>query len=230
MSIIDFHSHILPGIDDGSEDKLMSRLMLQSAKEQGTDIQVLTPHFYADKTSPDEFLAKRQEAYNLIAEDAAQIGIQLKLGAEVAFFHGMSGSDDIYKFIIQDTNAILIEMPFRQWTNGDIKEIENIRNQGVIPIIAHINRYLEYQKDKRPYKDLLTKDVVFQINTEVAGNGKQLRQAVKFIKKHNTILGTDAHNITNRVVNLRPTREKLLTKISQEQLDAMDLLANGIFE
>ena len=61
--IIDFHSHILPGIDDGSRDIEESIILLDKLAANGTDLVVATPHFYCDEQSVDDFLANRNNAY-----------------------------------------------------------------------------------------------------------------------------------------------------------------------
>ena len=54
--MIDFHSHILPGIDDGSKNTQMSLAMIEEEKKQGVHTIVATPHFYADEDSVERFL------------------------------------------------------------------------------------------------------------------------------------------------------------------------------
>ena len=61
--LIDFHTHILPGIDDGSRNVEMSLRMLAAQREQQVDEIVATPHFYAQKDSVEEFLLRRQCSY-----------------------------------------------------------------------------------------------------------------------------------------------------------------------
>ena len=61
--MIDWHSHILPGIDDGSRDVSESLALIEKLSEQGVDTVVATPHFYADDNSVDAFLEKRNKAY-----------------------------------------------------------------------------------------------------------------------------------------------------------------------
>lgn len=56
MAIIDFHSHILPGIDDGSRDVSMSLELLKESRNQGIGAVVATPHFYANNNTIDRFL------------------------------------------------------------------------------------------------------------------------------------------------------------------------------
>ncbi len=59
---IDFHTHILPGIDDGSRNVEMSLRMLAAQREQQVDEIVATPHFYAQKDSVEEFCCADSEA------------------------------------------------------------------------------------------------------------------------------------------------------------------------
>lgn len=68
MAVIDFHSHILPGIDDGSKNVQMSLEMLGRASEQGVDVMLATSHFYASRHRIEDFLEKRQRAYERLAE------------------------------------------------------------------------------------------------------------------------------------------------------------------
>ena len=56
--IIDFHSHVLPGIDDGSDDVATSLAMLEASRAQGVDVVIATPHFYAEKEKMDSYLEK----------------------------------------------------------------------------------------------------------------------------------------------------------------------------
>jgi protein-tyrosine phosphatase len=62
--VLDFHSHILPEVDDGSQSVDESILMINALAEQGIDRIVATPHFYANDESVSEFLVRRQKAYN----------------------------------------------------------------------------------------------------------------------------------------------------------------------
>lgn len=60
--MIDFHSHILPGVDDGSKNVEMSLEMLRASAAQGVTDICLTPHFYAERNTPEKFLEKRRRA------------------------------------------------------------------------------------------------------------------------------------------------------------------------
>ena len=72
---IDFHTHILPGIDDGSRNVEMSLRMLAAQREQQVDEIVATPHFYAQKDSVEEFLLRRQRSYEKLKTAMEENGL-----------------------------------------------------------------------------------------------------------------------------------------------------------
>ena len=111
MYTIDFHSHILPGIDDGAKNAETSLAMLSMAAAQHVDVMIATPHFYASHDRIERFLEKREVAWqklqNAVAEtETADAYPKLYTGAEVAFFDGISRADDIRKLTIAGTNKI----------------------------------------------------------------------------------------------------------------------------
>lgn len=92
MGVIDFHSHILPGIDDGSRNVETSIGMLWMCKEHGVDTMIATPHFYADSNTVEKFIDSRQKAYDKVMAENMDIP-QIIMGAEVAFFAGISRAE-----------------------------------------------------------------------------------------------------------------------------------------
>ena len=93
--IIDFHTHILPEVDDGSDSLETSIAMLRAEASQGIRRVVATPHFYAQHDTPERFLARRTEAELRLREEMAKHpGLpELSIGAEVYYFPGVSNSD-----------------------------------------------------------------------------------------------------------------------------------------
>ena len=140
--IIDFHSHFLPCIDDGSKSTEMSLEMLKKMKGQNVDTVVATPHFYADENRIDDFLSNRENAYNSIKNEINNIGINVKLGAEVTYFEGISKADEIKKLTIEDTSILLLELPFDKWNNSIIEEVDYLINKRKFTVLlAHLDRY-----------------------------------------------------------------------------------------
>ncbi len=227
--IIDFHSHILPGIDDGSRSSEMSREMLSACKDQGIEIQIATPHFYASHNTPEHFLEKRKVAFEKIKPIADELGIELLTGAEVAFFRGMSDSDSLDQLLIADTDLLLVEMPFRQWNENDLKEIRQIKKRNILPIIAHIERFYSYQKDKEFIYELLDMDLIVQVNAEALLSFSQRHKAVKLFKDGDAhLIASDCHNTTSRAQNLKEGRAVLEKKLGKEILNKIDDLGEKL--
>ena len=113
-NIVDFHTHILPQLDDGANDETMAIAMLESEVKQGVTDVLFTPHYYGKTCSPDDFLEQRNEAWNSL-KTHAPVGLNVYLGAEV-HFTGVNVIDyeELCKLAIADTEYILIEFPFTE--------------------------------------------------------------------------------------------------------------------
>lgn len=231
MTVIDFHSHILPKIDDGSQSIEMSGQMLEMGVSQGVNVIVATPHFYADRMTMEGFLKKRTEAYGGIQDAIGNQGIRLALGAEVAFFYGMGNADGLDKLTIADTPLLLLEMPFRAWSTGDIREIENLLDRGLKPVMAHIERFYPYQRDKRIFDELYSLPVFVQLNAESLLNWRTSRLALKLLKEGKAhLLGSDCHNVTSRPPNLAEGRNIIEKKLGNPRLVQIDRLGEEVLE
>ena len=93
--MIDFHTHILPMIDDGSGSVEESIWLLEEEARQGVDLVVLTPHYYAEENSPVEFLKRRYESWKALRRLLRTEHPRIRLGAEVQYFEGICGVEDI---------------------------------------------------------------------------------------------------------------------------------------
>ncbi len=214
---------MLPHIDDGSRSAEMTRSMLEESKQQGVSIQIATPHFYASHDTPEHFLEKRSKAFEAVKPIANEIGIELLTGAEVAFFRGMSEAEALKSLLIADTDILLLEMPFRQWTESDIREVKQMIQKGIHPVIAHIERFTAYQKDKAPYEALFGMDVTVQVNAEALLSFMTRGQALKLFKNGTAkILASDCHNTSSRPQNLQEGRAILTKKLGKDILRILD--------
>lgn len=240
---IDFHTHILPGIDDGSKSTEMSLEMLAAEREQGVQAVVLTPHFYADRDPIDRFLARREKSFEHLKNAVAAAGAEnaaggypnLSVGAEVCFFRGMSEAEKLTELTIAGTQAILVEMPFRQWEERDAKEIEEmIRGRGLNVVLAHIERYIKYQKDRSVWDRVMDLPLATQINCgSFLKDMRKRRFCTKWICREagraggplGSVIGSDCHNTRSRVPNIAGARAVIEKKAGSEVLARMDGLA-----
>ncbi len=222
--IIDFHSHILPGIDDGSRNIETSIKMLKKSKADGVDIMVATPHFYADEDRIEDFLKKRNKAYQKLSEYLTDDMPELCLGAEVAFFDGIDTAKKINDLTINGTNIMLLEMPFRKWTDNDILQVKRlISNRKVGIIIAHLERFLKISGNMPFVNALLELPVLVQINAESLTDWKQSRHLIKMFKQGTAhLLGSDCHGMNHRPPNLMDGRNVIEKKVGTQCLNKMD--------
>lgn len=221
--MIDVHTHILPGVDDGSEDEEMSLQMLKREDMQHIGSIFLTPHFYADMNDPDSFLEKRSRAMEKLQEKITSEGVEvpdLYMGAEVHYYRGIGRSEEVSKLCIGKSRFILIEPSFREWTPTIVDEIRELINQQDLKvIIAHIERYLD--QDKRLVRELIEDpSVLIQSNAEFFLDRGTRRKALKMMKKGQIdLLGSDCHNLDTRVPCLRDAVELIEDELGPGVLD-----------
>lgn len=229
MAVIDFHSHILPGMDDGSKDSAMSLEMLRMAGQQGVDVMLATSHFYASQNSPEEFLRRRgASAQQLFDQDLSGLP-SIILGAEVSFFSGIGQADGIEKLCIGDTNLLLLEMPFCKWSNHTLYEVERLYKRGMVPILAHLERFYRFQTDKKMISALLDLPVYVQINAACLQTTSGRWRAVPLFQRGDAqFLGSDCHNLTSRPPNYGKGRKILEKKLGAHQLAQMDRNASAL--
>lgn len=198
--IIDMHSHILPGIDDGARTVEESLQLLDSFVENGTDIVVATPHFYCKDQSINSFIEKRNAAYEKLKPHLKAEHPQIILGAEVLYSPILAGNEDISKLTIQGTDFILFEMPYQKLTADIINNVSKIVDfMDVKLLIAHIERYLHFTSFSE-LSELMDLDVLGQINIKSLMKSSSKRACFKLIKKgYVHALGSDYHRIDKPV-------------------------------
>ena len=239
--MIDFHTHILPNIDDGSRSQTESSQLLQEEVRQGVSQIVATPHFYADRMQIDDFLNKRRQSFtawqaSLDGTDDARLLTrcrEIRLGAEVYFFPGMGRADRLRELTIEGTDTILVEMPFAQWTEDVFRELQDIINRQKLQIVlAHIERYPEFQRDKGILNRVLQLPLTLQINGGSFLKGRTRRKfCVNLLReKQNVILGSDCHNMTSRRPNLQEARAYIEKKCGMQKLDRIDALSRQLIQ
>ena len=222
--MLDFHSHLIPGIDDGSQDISMSVGMLDMWKEQGVDLVCATPHFYADSNSPDRFLEKRNTAYASLMDALKNTPggpgdyPAVILGAEVYYYRGLSACEDLRRFCLQGTRLLLVEMPFQDWSDYMIREISEIRDIGLYPVAAHIERYIKDQP-RNKIEDLMDTGILIQCNASFFLNPKTRKKAFRMLSDETIdFMGSDAHNLTTRAPNMRPAVDAIEKKLGSDAL------------
>lgn len=230
MKIIDFHSHILPNIDDGSDSVETSLLMIDAMLNQGVDTVVATPHFYAHKDRIETFHQKRQNAFEALKKSLPNESLNIVVGAEVAYFSGISKAQEITDLTIDKTEVLLLEMPFQVWNEEILAEVRRlIYSRKLTVMIAHLDRYLEIKGNKPFIKKLLSLPVVIQLNAGEFLDRKGKRKLLKIIKQQDkVVLGSDCHNMNTRPPILAKARAVLGNECDKTVLQKIDKTGENI--
>ncbi len=220
--MLDIHSHILPGIDDGAKTKEDSRELLIQLSKQGVTTVACTPHFYPDSMDLEDFIALRTKSYQEISEFVQEAGnIKVLLGAEVLYFSGMGKVEDIKKLTVSGSKYLLLELlGLKKIDDKVIKDIVNIKEDlGIMPVIAHVERYCRY----RGYKELVSaiKEgyALCQVNATFTFS-KAETKAVKNLIKAGLVnfVASDCHDPVKRPVYIESAISAIKT-ISKEQCE-----------
>lgn len=197
--MLDFHSHILPAVDDGSKNTSESLKLLSMLSSQGVDLVCATPHYLADRESVDEFIIRRDASYNELKQNLSSDSPEILLGAEVAYYDGLSNLDNLEKLCIGDSRLLLVEMPQSRWSEYTIKELINLACSNRFTIVlAHIERY-EVIRNRELLERLLKSGILLQINASFINGLSTRRRALRYIADgwvH--FIGSDCHDTVHR--------------------------------
>ena len=200
--MLDIHSHILPGVDDGSKSLDESVKILEMMKEQGITDVIATPHFYAFRENLEEYLKKIQYSYNQLKSYIEGMNLpNVFLGTEVLYYYNIGESESVYNFTFGNTMYLLLEL-----TNSSIgadlfKDIRNLRDKkGIIPVIAHIERYHKSSNFRKLLKFIAKENIQAQVNASSLFDDNCTKITLKLIKKgYITYIATDSHSATGRI-------------------------------
>lgn len=221
--MIDFHSHILPGIDDGSESVAESLQMLRTSFQKGIEKIVATPHFYASKESPGEFLEKREASWCRLSASLEKDMPEIYAGAEVYYYNGISRTECLQKLCIGDSGVLLLEMPFVRWSGRMINEVIALaQGTDCTVLLAHIDRYMHFQPPDI-WDTLEDNGVLFQVNASYFLDGwKSRRKAFGLLRECRiAVLGSDCHNMESRPQNLDAAYAAIEKKFGKETVIEM---------
>lgn len=234
--MIDLHTHILPGMDDGAKDVQMSLDMLRAQKGQGVDTVALTSHFYPVKENIDRFLRRRAQAVKVLAQAILQLPQaeqknlpELVLGAEVAWVPNLAHTEGLERLCIGKSRYMLLELPFEPWTMQMIDQIYHLYDRtGIIPVIAHLDRYKKLQK-KAVFEEIFALGVPIQLGTDMLFHWWNKRQIFSLLEEEGRfILASDCHNLQSRKPNLKAAMDVVEQKMGREVTDQLKKQAENI--
>lgn len=217
---VDFHTHILPGIDDGSPDREISAEMLSCLKRQGIGTVVLTPHFYTDRESLSSFLVRREAAWESLAPVLGQTEMNAVLACEMHFSDYVFNSADISALCIRN-KFLVTELPYSfVFSDIQISKIGRlISTYNITPVLAHIERYPELLKSRSLLDQLIEMGCRTQINLGALQNGgiRLRRTILSLIQSQRVhVVGTDCHNMKSRPPSYEPGIRTICEKLGED--------------
>lgn len=156
--MIDLHSHILPGVDDGARTIEDSVEMARMAAAAGTKTLVATPHMFHPQFHVPGPLARTKHAEVVAAVAEAGIDIEIVLGGEIHFSSEIEAglaSGEVLP-LCEDRKYILFELPFSHVPDVTRSLCFELQLQGIYPVLAHPERNIDFAKSKtllREYRD-----------------------------------------------------------------------------
>lgn len=201
--MIDMHCHILPGVDDGAKDEETSLNMLKIAQEENIKKIIATPHYYKGYYENKwEDTIKNVKILNNLAK-SSNINIELLPGVEVlADQHTVDLYNEGIIRGLNDTKYLLIEFPLMKMPKDALDIVYEIKLLGVMPVVAHPERYISFINDPTMINDFIDEGCLFQTNTSsITGLfGKHVKKlAERFIESGiPSFIATDAHTTGGR--------------------------------
>lgn len=222
---VDFHAHILPNADHGSNSIETSLKQVKMAVDSGIGTIIATPHYYENNDTVEDFLLRREKAFNLLNEQLKKndLNINIIKSAEVNLQVDLFKSD-LEKLCIGNSNFMLLEMPMNvNWTKWHYDAIDELIYMGINPVIAHIDRYSSYYLEK-----IFEKDVLFQINIEAFTSFRSRQRVKRFFKQGDAnLIGSDIHGTTkNPYETMSKYRKKYPNMFKKFDLNALSIISN----
>lgn len=224
--MIDLHSHILPNIDDGSENMAMSLEMARLYVENGISKVIATPHHIEGSTFTS--LEKREGLVSKLNKSLVQEGIDLEIFIGNEIYISMNMIQDIENkaaSTLNHTRYVLVELPMYDIPMYTEDMIYELQLKGYIPIIAHPERNSKIIENPNIVYGYIQKGALAQLNLpSLAGAyGEEVKRAGEILLRHNLIhfLGTDAHSNRRRSPKLGGALEILKKIVSKEEFEAL---------
>lgn len=209
--IVDFHSHILPGADHGSDSLNVSVTQLNLAKSAGVTRIIVTPHFYPHIHTVEDFLKRRNSAFKCLKKSLKSEMAEIRLGAEVLLCENLDKMKSVEELCIFGTNTILVELPFSDHSDIHVDAVSGILKNGLDVVLAHADRYDKYDIEK--YINL---GVKLQLNASSLAKLVKSPHLFDWLQRDLVVaLGSDIHGKDKKAYkNFLKAKSKLSDSIS----------------
>lgn len=207
--MVDLHSHLIYGIDDGSKSREMTLNMLRQSVLGGTTKLVLTPHYMPGYFEvPLEEVKEKAEVVRSLAKEE-NLNIDIYCGQEVYYTSNiLENYNNGYIGTINNSRYMLIEFNMRDFSSKEaIEIIYELQLKGIVPVIAHPERYRKFIKNPSLINEFIREGFLFQLNLgSITGEfGKEVQKNAEIYIKNKiySFIGSDAHRDAKRNPNMK---------------------------
>ena len=208
--MIDFHCHILPGVDDGSVNIEMTKEMIDNSLNQGVEYLCATPHFITEES--EITLEAYKEKLQFVKDNIENIeiipGLEIYIDPELPKLYK---ENRIWGY--NYNKYLLIELPMMEFPIYTEKIFYDLRLMGAIPVLAHPERNLRIMKNPELLINLIEQGNLAQLNAgSLTGQyGTDIKKSAEKLVSRNLIhiVGSDGHNNKRRNTNITDGLEKI---------------------
>ena len=221
--MIDIHTHILPGLDDGAPDMETALEMAAIAAESGVQILVATPHSAMDGQQVNLWGPRLTQALLDFRQAVEQAGIPLVICPGMEIFGTPEVPDLLYRQQLMPLNGTrypLVEFPFANYAGQATDILGQLRARRMTPVVAHPERYLYVQKDPTLLNIWVEMGCLLQVNRgSLMGRfGRAEEQlALELVeRKFAFVVASDAHSPASRTPWLKDVQTLLTEEFSPD--------------
>ena len=222
--LVDIHSHILPGVDDGSQSPEETKAMLEKAWDEGIQIMVATPHYHKQRGKNDINLIKKQLLLTRKLAKEVHPKMQICLGMEIYYGEDVPELLKTGKAVsIRKSRYILVEFSPGDDFQYILNAVRKLQMSGHTVIIAHIERYNCLREDISNVEYLREMGAYLQVNAgSITGSyGRSVKKFLREVLKAHLVqlVGTDAHGPEKRSPKMQEAYKEVVKRCGEEYAD-----------
>ncbi|MCH5314823.1 MAG: hypothetical protein J1E81_02825 [Eubacterium sp.] len=230
-NLVETHCHILPAIDDGARDVETSVRMIQRLQAQGAEAIILTPHYYSDSISLDDFIERRNYALRELKSALPEGSPRLIPAAEVYISKYLFSNENLERLKIGNSDYVLIEHSFNcDFGQSTYDRLFKLNYEYKIrPVLAHIERYPALIDDGDLLDEYINMGCIAQVNISSFTDAPRhiRKRLIKYLESGRIhVIGSDCHNLDSRAPKYENGVKEIIKKCGQEALDSLIRNAN----
>lgn len=226
--MIDLHSHLLPGIDDGAPNIDVSIAMLDAYVANGFRTVAVTPHLM--QRLDERYRKSVDDAFALVEPHASERGITLLRGFEIRLMPDLPSQlnrgDEIG---LEDSDVVLVDLPFTDWPLYVDDTLFGVQTTGRKVILAHPERYPAIQESPDKAEELVGRGIYMQvtIGSFSGAFGKRPKKTAEALLERGLVhlLATDAHSAGHRMAAVPAGFDRLRELLGEDQLHQLTIEA-----